>query len=156
MLCNLCLWLWQSEKERVKASWHSRMAKFNDRSDTPLLYNFVDTLPSWEYYDIHRQAPFTHLGIIHFNRTTVCLLCARLLLFNISVQYWRFQHKRVDLHSYFRLRAEAPCSKDSSPLTGADIVLVLCFSSFNICFTTSPAASRISAASVPWQCICLN
>ncbi|XP_026193139.1 uncharacterized protein LOC34617378 [Cyclospora cayetanensis] len=37
-----------AEKERVKASWHSRMAKFNDRSDTPMLYNFMETLPSWE------------------------------------------------------------------------------------------------------------
>ncbi|OEH75939.1 hypothetical protein cyc_00162 [Cyclospora cayetanensis] len=50
-----------AEKERVKASWHSRMAKFNDRSDTPMLYNFMETLPSWEYYDIHRRAFLEHM-----------------------------------------------------------------------------------------------
>ncbi|CDJ46780.1 hypothetical protein, conserved [Eimeria brunetti] len=41
--------------EEARKDWHKRVNKFNDRSDTPLLYNFVDTLPSWEYYDIHRQ-----------------------------------------------------------------------------------------------------
>lgn len=50
-----------AEKERVKASWHTRMGKFNDRSDTPMLYNFMETLPSWEYYDIHRRAFLEHM-----------------------------------------------------------------------------------------------
>lgn len=47
--------------EEARKDWHKRMGKFNDRSDTPLLYNFMDTLPSWEYYDIHRKAFIEHM-----------------------------------------------------------------------------------------------
>lgn len=50
-----------AEREKTKASWHTRVGKFNDRSDTPMLYNFMETLPSWEYYDIHRRAFFEHM-----------------------------------------------------------------------------------------------
>ncbi|KAL8437770.1 hypothetical protein Efla_006662 [Eimeria flavescens] len=50
-----------AEREKTKASWHVRVGKFNDRSDTPMLYNFMETLPSWEYYDIHRRAFLEHM-----------------------------------------------------------------------------------------------
>ncbi|PFH35557.1 hypothetical protein BESB_052080 [Besnoitia besnoiti] len=49
------------EVEAFKHSWHSRMSKFNDRSDTPMLYAYMDELPSWEYYDLHRSAFLEHM-----------------------------------------------------------------------------------------------
>ncbi|PHJ22258.1 hypothetical protein CSUI_003887 [Cystoisospora suis] len=50
-----------SEVEAVKSSWHTRMSKFNDRSDTPMLYSYVEDLCSWEFYDIHRRVFLEHM-----------------------------------------------------------------------------------------------
>ncbi|KEP66652.1 UNVERIFIED_CONTAM: hypothetical protein HHA_268830 [Hammondia hammondi] len=49
------------EVEAFKQAWHSRMGKFNDRSDTPMLYAYMNELPSWEYYDLHRSAFLEHM-----------------------------------------------------------------------------------------------
>ncbi|KAL8271863.1 hypothetical protein Esti_004253 [Eimeria stiedai] len=59
-----------AEREKTKACWHLRMAKFNDRSDTPMLYNFMESLPSWEYYDIHRRTFLEHMAYFLIRRGT--------------------------------------------------------------------------------------
>eukprot|EP00920_Eleutheroschizon_duboscqi_P028661 GHVT01069811.1.p1 GENE.GHVT01069811.1~~GHVT01069811.1.p1 ORF type:complete len:536 (+),score=79.16 GHVT01069811.1:1248-2855(+) len=51
-----------AEIDRVKNSWHYRVSRFNDRSDTPMLYCYMKELPSWEYYDIHRRAFLEHMS----------------------------------------------------------------------------------------------
>lgn len=38
-----------------KNEWHRKTNKFNERSDTPILYDYMINLPSWEYYDINRR-----------------------------------------------------------------------------------------------------
>ncbi|SBS83071.1 conserved protein, unknown function [Plasmodium ovale] len=38
-----------------KNEWHKKTTKFNERSDTPILYDYMINLPSWEYYDINRR-----------------------------------------------------------------------------------------------------
>lgn len=37
------------------------MFKFNERTDTPMLYDYMYHNPSWEYYDINRRQFFEHL-----------------------------------------------------------------------------------------------
>ncbi|ORM41848.1 uncharacterized protein BXIN_0575 [Babesia sp. Xinjiang] len=44
-----------------KASWNSKMAKFNERTDTPMLYDYMHHLPAWEYYDINRKQFYEHM-----------------------------------------------------------------------------------------------
>ncbi|GBE59302.1 hypothetical protein, conserved [Babesia ovata] len=48
--------------EANKASWNSRMVKFNERTDTPMLYEYMHHLPAWEYYDINRKQFFEHMS----------------------------------------------------------------------------------------------
>ncbi|KAK1933079.1 hypothetical protein X943_002082 [Babesia divergens] len=47
--------------EANKASWHSKMVKFNERTDTPMLYDYMNHLPAWEFYDINRKQFFEHM-----------------------------------------------------------------------------------------------
>lgn len=51
----------ENEIQEKKSSWHSRVSKFNDRSDTPILFQYMEQLPSWEFYDIHRRAFLEHM-----------------------------------------------------------------------------------------------
>ncbi|KAF8821349.1 hypothetical protein IE077_002127 [Cardiosporidium cionae] len=51
-----------NEIEANKKTWHTKLNKFSDRSDTPLLYSYMEQLPSWEYYDIHRRAFLEHMA----------------------------------------------------------------------------------------------
>ncbi|CRG99811.1 conserved protein, unknown function [Plasmodium relictum] len=44
-----------------KNEWHKKTTKFNERSDTPILYDYMINLPSWEYYDINRRIFLEHL-----------------------------------------------------------------------------------------------
>lgn len=48
--------------EANKAKWNSNMYKFNERTDTPMLYDYMDHLPAWEYYDINRKQFFEHMS----------------------------------------------------------------------------------------------
>uniref|UniRef100_A0A3B0MSE5 Uncharacterized protein n=1 Tax=Theileria annulata TaxID=5874 RepID=A0A3B0MSE5_THEAN len=50
-----------SEIESVKSKWNVNMFKFNERTDTPMLYDYMYHNPSWEYYDINRRQFFEHL-----------------------------------------------------------------------------------------------
>ncbi|GFE52990.1 hypothetical protein BaOVIS_003940 [Babesia ovis] len=47
--------------EANKAKWNTNMAKFNERTDTPMLYDYMHHLPAWEYYDINRKQFFEHM-----------------------------------------------------------------------------------------------
>lgn len=79
----MCVYL-KAVVEEARKDWHKRMGKFNDRSDTPLLYNFMDTLPSWEYYDIHRQVTrLVSAAVISFLLSYFC--CPLLLLHILHV-----------------------------------------------------------------------
>lgn len=48
-------------KQVLRNGWRHKMDTFNARSDTPVLYQYMDQLPSWEYYDIHRRAFLEHM-----------------------------------------------------------------------------------------------
>ncbi|UKJ89225.2 hypothetical protein MACJ_002473 [Theileria orientalis] len=50
-----------SEIEAVKNKWNVNMFKFNERTDTPMLYDYMHHNPSWEYYDINRKQFFEHM-----------------------------------------------------------------------------------------------
>lgn len=50
-----------SEIEANKSKWNVNMFKFNERTDTPMLYDYMHHNPSWEYYDINRRQFFEHL-----------------------------------------------------------------------------------------------
>ncbi|BAM41547.1 conserved hypothetical protein [Theileria orientalis strain Shintoku] len=50
-----------SEIEAVKNKWNLNMFKFNERTDTPMLYDYMHHNPSWEYYDINRKQFFEHM-----------------------------------------------------------------------------------------------
>ncbi|CAD2086162.1 conserved protein, unknown function [Plasmodium vinckei brucechwatti] len=45
----------EENKNLEKSEWHKKTTKFNERSDTPILYDYMINLPSWEYYDINRR-----------------------------------------------------------------------------------------------------
>ncbi|GIX61725.1 uncharacterized protein BcabD6B2_11600 [Babesia caballi] len=47
--------------EANKASWNSKMVKFNERTDTPMLYDYMHHLPAWEFYDINRRQFYEHM-----------------------------------------------------------------------------------------------
>ncbi|SOV10865.1 conserved protein, unknown function [Plasmodium gaboni] len=44
-----------------KNEWHRKTKKFNERSDTPILYDYMINLPFWEYYDINRRFFFENM-----------------------------------------------------------------------------------------------
>eukprot|EP00922_Rhytidocystis_sp_ex-Travisia-forbesii_P021970 GHVS01032186.1.p1 GENE.GHVS01032186.1~~GHVS01032186.1.p1 ORF type:complete len:638 (-),score=113.76 GHVS01032186.1:128-2041(-) len=48
-------------KEVFRDGSNFKMETFNARSDTPVLYQYMDQLPSFEYYDIHRRAFLEHM-----------------------------------------------------------------------------------------------
>ncbi|KAI4838969.1 ATP synthase F0 subunit d-like protein [Plasmodium brasilianum] len=45
----------EENRNLEKNEWHKKTMKFNERSDTPILYDYMINLPSWEYYDINRR-----------------------------------------------------------------------------------------------------
>ncbi|EDO07916.1 hypothetical protein BBOV_III003520 [Babesia bovis T2Bo] len=47
--------------EANKATWNTNMAKFNERTDTPMLYDYMHHLPAWEFYDINRKQFYEHM-----------------------------------------------------------------------------------------------
>eukprot|EP00922_Rhytidocystis_sp_ex-Travisia-forbesii_P021962 GHVS01032174.1.p1 GENE.GHVS01032174.1~~GHVS01032174.1.p1 ORF type:complete len:619 (+),score=86.43 GHVS01032174.1:259-2115(+) len=48
-------------KEALRDCSNFKMETFNARSDTPVLYQYMAQLPSFEYYDIHRRAFLEHM-----------------------------------------------------------------------------------------------
>lgn len=48
--------------EANKASWNNRMFKYNERTDTPILYDYMNHLPAWEFYDINRKQFYEHMS----------------------------------------------------------------------------------------------
>eukprot|EP00922_Rhytidocystis_sp_ex-Travisia-forbesii_P021972 GHVS01032189.1.p1 GENE.GHVS01032189.1~~GHVS01032189.1.p1 ORF type:complete len:471 (+),score=62.96 GHVS01032189.1:101-1513(+) len=48
-------------KEVIRDCSNFKMETFNARSDTPVLYQYMAQLPSFEYYDIHRRAFLEHM-----------------------------------------------------------------------------------------------
>ncbi|CAA9987947.1 conserved protein, unknown function [Plasmodium knowlesi strain H] len=45
----------EENKNIEKNEWMKKTTKFNERSDTPILYDYMINLPSWEHYDINRR-----------------------------------------------------------------------------------------------------
>ncbi|KAK2196982.1 ATP synthase [Babesia duncani] len=50
-----------AQVEATKKEWNTKMAKFNERTDTPMLYDYMNHLPSWEFYDINRKQFYEHM-----------------------------------------------------------------------------------------------
>ncbi|EKX71978.1 conserved hypothetical protein [Theileria equi strain WA] len=50
-----------AEIESVKNKWNTNVYKFNERTDTPILYDYMNHLPSWEFYDVNRKQFFEHM-----------------------------------------------------------------------------------------------
>lgn len=51
----------EENKNALKNEWHKKTTTFNERSDTPILYDYMINLPSWEYYDINRRVFLEHM-----------------------------------------------------------------------------------------------
>lgn len=51
-----------AEIEARRQKWQTNVAKFNERTDTPILYDYMNHLPTWEYYDINRKQFYQHMS----------------------------------------------------------------------------------------------
>ncbi|GAW80703.1 hypothetical protein, conserved [Plasmodium gonderi] len=61
----------EENRNMEKSEWHKKTTKFNERSDTPILYDYMINLPSWEYYDINRRIFLENL-VYFLLRTGLC------------------------------------------------------------------------------------
>lgn len=51
----------EENKNALKNEWQKKTTTFNERSDTPILYDYMINLPQWEYYDINRRVFLEHI-----------------------------------------------------------------------------------------------